>query len=89
VDGDRGSLVFELAGPRLQIDSAVLGGGPTEMDLSGVAWHSSLCGPMADLLISIEQDREPLVSARRNLPTIRAVVAEDRSARAGGRWVEC
>ena len=44
---------------------------------------------MGDFLISIEDGREPLVSARSNLATLRTVLAEHRSARAGGQWVRC
>ena len=47
-----------------------------------------MCGPMGDLLLSVEEEREPLVSARRNLATIRHILAEDESARRGGVWVE-
>jgi len=42
---------------------------------------------MGDFLIAIEEDREPLVSGRRNLATIRTILAEDESAKVGGRWV--
>jgi hypothetical protein len=43
---------------------------------------------MGDLLISIEENREPLISGRQNLMTIGHVLCEDRSARAGGVWVD-
>ena len=44
---------------------------------------------MADFLIALEEDTEPMVSGQRNLPTIRAILAEDESARSGGEWVPC
>ena len=89
VDGDKGSLVFGLCGQELWLESDVVGGGVKELDMTGIEWPSSMCGPMGDLLISIEQNREPLVSGRRNLATIRTVIAEHRSAMVGGKWVEC
>jgi len=42
---------------------------------------------MGNFLMALEEDREPMVSGRSNLVTIRTVVAEDESARSGGRWV--
>jgi predicted dehydrogenase len=88
VDGDEGSLVFELSGNDLTLESERLDRGPVGLDLSGHEPLPSLCGSMGDLLISIEEGREPLVSARRNLVTMRQVLAEEESVRAGGKWVD-
>ncbi len=87
VDGDAGSLVFDLYGEGLTIQSETTGEESCELDLEGRELASSFTGPMGDLLISVEDDREPATSARRNLATIRHIVAEDRSARAGGTWM--
>jgi predicted dehydrogenase len=87
VDGDAGSLVFDLYGSDLTIDCARTGQTPCKLDLGDVHLASSFSGPMGDLLISLEEGREPETSARRNLPTIRHVLAEERSARAGGAWI--
>ena len=86
VDGDQGSLVFDF-GSRLQLESAQLGEGPRTLDTSGLTYVDSHCGSMADFMMAIEEDRESLVSGRRNLATIRTVVAEHESARAGGKWI--
>jgi predicted dehydrogenase len=88
VDGDQGSLVFDFADV-LQLDSTVLGGGVRTLDVSGIEYPSSFCGTMGDLLLAIEDDREPLVSGRENLATIRTILAEHASAQAGGEWVAC
>jgi predicted dehydrogenase len=85
VDGDGGSLLFDLHGDRLVLDSAALGGGPRQVVFDELL--PSMCGTMGDLLISIEEGREPQVSARRNLATIRHVLAEQRSACQGGAWI--
>lgn len=85
VDGDGGSLLFNLHGDRLFLHSTVLGGGPREVVFDELL--PSMCGTMGDLLLSIEEGREPLVSARRNLATIRHVLAEQESARQGGAWM--
>ena len=87
VDGDAGSLVFDLYGSDLTIHCARTGQAPCRLNLAGTHWASSFSGPMGDLLISLEEGREPETSARRNLPTMRHVLAEERSARAGGAWI--
>ncbi len=90
IDGDEGSIVFSLFGERpLQFTSKKMGDELYTLDLSQINLASSFCGPMGDLLLSLEEGREPTVSAHRNLSTIRQVVAEDASARAGGVWVNC
>jgi predicted dehydrogenase len=63
-------------------------GGPYRLALEGVLLPGSFCGPMGDFLASVEKGREPTVSARRNLATLRQVLAEHRSAQEGGIWVE-
>ena len=88
VDGDKGSIVFDFDS-QLTLDSLVLGGGPRALDTAGLTYVSSFAGSMGDFLLSIEEGREPLVSARRNLATVRTFMAEDRSAREGGAWVPC
>lgn len=88
VDGDKGSMVFDFDS-YLKIESSELGEGTRTLDLSAASYPASWCGTMGDLLISIEEDREPLVSGRKNLATIRTILAEDESARAGGKWVQC
>lgn len=88
VDGDRGSIVFDFDS-QLTLDSLVLGGGPRALDTSCGTYASSFAGSMGDFLLAIEESREPLVSARRNLATIRSIFAEDASAREGGAWRPC
>jgi hypothetical protein len=46
-----------------------------------------MAGSMGDLLLSIEQNREPLVSARRNLATLNAVFSDQKSSEQGGAWL--
>lgn len=86
VDGDAGSLTFDLYGSNLTIHCERTGRTPCDLDLAGTTMASSFSGPMGDLLIAIEEGREPETSARQNLPTIRHVMAEKRSAGAGGVW---
>ncbi len=85
VDGDQGSLVFDF-NDTLQLESSRLGEGVRTLDTSGLTYVDPHCGSMGDFLIAIEEDREPLVSGRNNLATIRTILAEDKSARAGGKW---
>ncbi|MFP4058804.1 MAG: Gfo/Idh/MocA family protein [Candidatus Brocadiia bacterium] len=88
VDGDRGSLVCDFDS-RLTLESAELGGGPRRIEVARGAYARSFAGSMGDFLLAIEEGREPQVSARRNLATLRTVMAEEASARAGGQWVPC
>lgn len=88
IDGDEGSIVFDLDGSILRFQSKQLGEDIYVLNAGPTEWVSSFRGPMGDLLLSIEEGREPLVSARRNMATIRHILAEDKSARAGGVWVE-
>ncbi len=87
VDGDKGSLLFDFNN-MLHLESALLGEGRRTLDTSGLTYADSHCGSMGDFLIAIEQDREPLVSGRKNIATMRTVLAEVESARAGGKWVD-
>lgn len=88
IDGDKGSMVFNFDSS-LTLDSQVLGKGPVQLDTEGHAWADPFAGSMGDFLLAIEEEREPMVSGRRNLATMRTVLAQDRSARAGGQWVDC
>jgi predicted dehydrogenase len=88
VDGDEGSVVFHMSGNELTLHSRQLGDQAIELDMKSKPLASSFVGPMADLLISTEQNRQPQVSARSNLATIAQVLAEHRSAKSGGVWVE-
>lgn len=87
IDGDGGSVLFSLLGTEMQVCSKQLGEKPFLLDLKNPGWGSPFAGPMADLLLSIEEGREPLLSGKRNLPTIRQVLAEHQSAQAGGIWI--
>ncbi|MBM4040109.1 MAG: Gfo/Idh/MocA family oxidoreductase [Planctomycetes bacterium] len=88
LDGDKGSIVFDFDS-QLTLDSLVLGGGPRTLDTGAGTFTSSFAGSMGDFLLAIEERREPLVSARRNLATIRTIFAEHRSTREGGVWLPC
>ncbi len=88
LDGDEGSVVFALSGGHLELASKQLGPEVYTLDLTGIELPSSFAGPMGDLLLSVEQGREPATSARRNLATMRQVFAEHRSALNGGLWTE-
>jgi len=88
VDGGKGSLVFDFHST-LVLEASILGKETHTLDTSGLNYISSHSGSMGDFLLAIEEDREPLVSGRRNLATIRTILAEDESARLGGRWVTC
>lgn len=86
IEGDRGTLTFPLWGNTLTLRSDRLGPDPVSLDCAPSGFLDSFCGPMADLLISVEENREPLVSAHRNLATIRQILAEDLSSRNRARW---
>ena len=88
IEGDHGTLTFPLWGQRLTLRSDRLGAEPVALDCAPAGFLDSFCGPMADLLLSIEQQREPRVSARRNVATIRQILAEHASAQHGGVWHE-
>lgn len=89
VDGDGGSIVFDF-NDTMRIDSRGLGGGPRDVVVEGDAdYPESFAGSMGDFLCAVETGNEPSVSGRRNLATIRTIMAEHESASAGGAWVEC
>jgi len=87
VDGDEGSVVFDLDSFSLQLQSKQLGEETHVLRVGKEAYPSSFCGPMGDFLLSLEEKREPLVSARRNLATMRHILAEEESVQGGGEWV--
>lgn len=87
IEGDHGTLLFPLCGTGLQVQAESLGAETITLDTSGCRQISSFCGPMGELLCSIEEQREPETSARHNLGTIRHVLAEHESTRSGGVWV--
>jgi predicted dehydrogenase len=86
IDGDEGSIQFELSGSLLEIQSKQLGEGVKSIEIAPTQLLPSQCGAMGDLMIAIEDGREPFVSARRNVATMRQVLAEQASIRAGGAW---
>jgi predicted dehydrogenase len=86
VDGEEGSIELDLYSSQLRFQSRRLG--DEIFALASGTWPDSICGSMGDLLLAVEEGREPLVSARRNLATIRHVLAERESARAGGVWID-
>ena len=87
IDGDEGSIVFGLGGQNLLLESKQLGAGAYALGIAQMHLAPSQCGTMGDLLLAIEESREPLVSARRNLATMRHIVAEEQSAQSGCTWV--
>ena len=87
IDGDKGSLVFDFF-TRMRISCDATGKGVREVDFSGVQFGDSFVGSMADFLCAVEEKREPMVSARKNLATVRTFLAEHESARRGGEWVD-
>lgn len=85
IDGTEGSLTFEVYGDTVRIASTKL---PEPRLLTAPStWHNSLAYSMGDLLLSIEQERDPEVSAKHNLATLAQVLAEQKAASAGGAWV--
>lgn len=86
IEGDAGTLLFSLWGDTLTLRSDRIGPGPVTVAGKPEGFLSSFCGPMADLQLSLEENREPRISARRNLATIRQVLAEHASAAQGGAW---
>ncbi len=86
IEGDRGTLTFPVWGTSLTLRSDRLGADPVTVECAPSGFLDSFCGPMADLLISIETGREPQTSARQNLATIRQILAEDQSAKTAAEW---
>jgi predicted dehydrogenase len=87
IDGDRGSLMFGMWDGPLTLVSSRLGPEPRVLDAYSLNLPHSFAGSMSDFLSAIEEGREPAVSGRRNLATIRTILAEQESARSGGAWV--
>jgi predicted dehydrogenase len=87
VDGDGGSLLFDLWGDSITIHSVRLAGSPRELQLQPLGLPHSMAGSMGDFLGAVEDGREPMVSGRANLATLRAIFGELASARQGGAWV--
>ncbi|MBD3184677.1 hypothetical protein GF312_20520 [Candidatus Poribacteria bacterium] len=88
VDGSKGSLKFDFHN-NLVIQSEILGKESFRLNTKEADFTSSFAGSMGDFLISIEQDKEPSVSGRRNLATIKTVSAEHESSMKGGKWINC
>ena len=86
IDGEEGSLVFDLAGEHILLDSRKLEPKVYAIDTSGMVWMESLCGSMGSFLAAIEENREPEVSGRDNLVTMNTVFAEIESVKSGGAW---
>ncbi len=86
VDGDAGTLSFDFWAGTVRMESNRLGDGMVHLDLSGCAYPGSFAGSIADFLLAVETGAEPTVSVQRNLATMRTVIAERDSARAGGAW---
>jgi predicted dehydrogenase len=87
IDGDQGSLVFDLWGDRITIQSSRLGGPPRDLMLPPLELPHSMAGSMGDFLAAVEAGKEPMVSGRANLATMRAMFAELESSRQGGVWM--
>lgn len=88
VDGNKGSVTFDFDS-RLVVHSELLGDQPRRVDVSYAQYEDSFAGTMGDFLLAIEEGREPSVSGRQNLATIRTVLAQAQSANNGGVWVGC
>jgi predicted dehydrogenase len=88
IEGDSGTLEFPLWHDQLTVRSNRLGKEPVQVQVRPEGFLPSMCGPMADFLRSIEERREPTVSGRRNLATLRQVLAEQQSSLAGGTWID-
>ena len=89
VDGDKGSVVFDFWASRVTLESRAVGEGPVEVKIPKGMYPDSFAGSMGDFLAAVEEGREPMVSGRSNLGTMRTVMAQVRSARAGGEWASC
>lgn len=88
IEGDAGTLEFSLWSDTLALRSDRQGKEPVQVEARPAGFLPSMCGPMADFLRSIEDAREPVVSGRRNLATLRQVLAEQQSSLAGGTWID-
>ena len=87
IDGSEGTLVFPMSGTYVEIYSSKLGDEAARLELGALNLAKSMAGSMGELLLSIEEKREPLVSARRNFATLQAVFADKASSEQGGVWL--
>ena len=80
--GTRGTV--SSRGPDLGVQSVELHteAGAARPELRGT-WFNDVAGTMGELLCAIEEDREPLNSARGNLASLRLCMAAVRSSRTG------
>lgn len=85
VVGSQGSV--SSAGPNLGEQTVVLAtaAGVARPELQGTWFNDGFAGAMGELLSAIEDDREPLNSARGNLASIRLCQAAIRAAHRGER----
>lgn len=82
IDGT-GGLIAKLDEARLEITSASRGQVEAAESFETGRPRDSFACSMGDLLAAVGEDREPLVSGRRNLATMRTVFAACRSADEG------
>ena len=88
VEGEAGTLDFPVWGDgEFILRSQKLGPDPVQVKWSTNGYLKSFAGPMADLLRAVEDGREPALSGRRNLQTLRQVFAERESSNRHGEWV--
>lgn len=88
VDGTEGSIEFHVYGNEVKLSSSRVEGGVPVVVRPQDEMLPSMAYSMGDLLLSARDGREPVVSAARNLGTLTQVFAEDRSAHAGGTWID-
>lgn len=89
IDGDEGSLIFPLWGNTIRMASKRLPEGSVDLVVEGKDFAHTQIGTLGDLLCAVEEKREPIISARRNLATLSHVFAEHKSTLSSGQWVEC
>jgi predicted dehydrogenase len=87
IDGNKGTLTFDPFKGQVSIQSSELGEGVHVLDAKGYDFTHSFAGTMGDFLAAIEDGRAPMTSGRDNLTTIRTILAEAESTRAGGAWI--
>jgi predicted dehydrogenase len=88
VEGESGTLHFPIWGDEdLTLCSERLGDEPVQVACSPEGFLNSFVGPIADLMRALEDGREPALSGRRNLQTLRQVFAEKESTARNGEWV--
>ena len=87
IDGSKGVLTFDPFKGNVTIESSLVGEGPFVLHANGLDFVHSFTGTMGDFLCSIEEGREPMISGRDNLKTMKVILAETESARRGGEWI--